>query len=437
MTGYNYETDFVPVVAHPASTASYHSGNGPQTAGHGIYDTVSFDSVPANALFIAFKWVYNTSFYSCCIDNVEVTSDGPYCAVPTATVSNLGYNHATLNIIGSANEYQANIKLATDANFNDANDVTVNGVTYDFTNLAPATNYQYRVRAICDTDMISDWYVGTFVTDSLPCLVPEDLHTTNVGYTTATLAWTAAEGQSQWGVRVWNSASEQELVATSNPYTVTGLTKATQYYAVVNAICGDGTVESEYSDTITFTTMDCDQTVTGVAVSNITATSAVVSWNNAGVDTYEVDYGPRGHGQGQGTTVLVNNATTYTITSGLAAESNYSVYVRVVCEQGVNGPWSPAVEFSTPAVGIEVADGMNISIYPNPTSSSTTIALSGVSGEVAITIVDMNGRVVKSDSMSCEGDCVKTMEVSGLAQGAYFVRVNGENVNMVKKLVVK
>ncbi|MBO7489990.1 MAG: T9SS type A sorting domain-containing protein [Bacteroidales bacterium] len=32
---------------------------------------------------------------------------------------------------------------------------------------------------------------------------------------------------------------------------------------------------------------------------------------------------------------------------------------------------------------------------------------------------------------------MKTMEVSGLAQGAYFVRVNGENVNMVKKLVVK
>ena len=52
-------------------------------------------------------------------------------------------------------------------------------------------------------------------------------------------------------------------------------------------------------------------------------------------------------------------------------------------------------------------------------------------------VVDMNGRVVMSDSMSCEGDCVKTMEVSGLAQGAYFVRINGENVNMVKKLVVK
>ena len=49
----------------------------------------------------------------------------------------------------------------------------------------------------------------------------------------------------------------------------------------------------------------------------------------------------------------------------------------------------------------------------------------------------MNGRIVKSDSMSCEGDCTKRMEVNGLAQGAYFVRINGEGLNMVKKLVVK
>ena len=52
MTGFDYENDFVPVVTHPASTESYHSGNGPQAAGHGVFDTVSFDSVPANALFI-------------------------------------------------------------------------------------------------------------------------------------------------------------------------------------------------------------------------------------------------------------------------------------------------------------------------------------------------------------------------------------------------
>jgi hypothetical protein len=29
------------------------------------------------------------------------------------------------------------------------------------------------------------------------------------------------------------------------------------------------------------------------------------------------------------------------------------------------------------------------------------------------------------------------MEVDGLAQGAYFVRITGETVNMVRKLVVR
>ncbi|MBP5515532.1 MAG: T9SS type A sorting domain-containing protein, partial [Bacteroidales bacterium] len=94
------------------------------------------------------------------------------------------------------------------------------------------------------------------------------------------------------------------------------------------------------------------------------------------------------------------------------------------------------VQFTT-AVGIDGVNGVNVTIYPNPTTTSTTIALSGISSEVSIAIVDMNGRTVRTDAMSCEGDCVKTIEVSGLAQGAYFIRVNGEGVNMVKKLVVK
>ena len=155
MTGFDYENDFVPIVAHPATSASYHSGNGPQPAGTGVFDTVTFDSVPANALFIAFKWYYNSSYYSVCIDNVEVTSSGNFCATPEAMVSSIDYDNATIVINGAASEYEVGIKLATDAIFDDNNDVTINTNTYNFTGLAPQTNYQYRVRGICD----SGWYL--------------------------------------------------------------------------------------------------------------------------------------------------------------------------------------------------------------------------------------------------------------------------------------
>ena len=63
--------------------------------------------------------------------------------------------------------------------------------------------------------------------------------------------------------------------------------------------------------------------------------------------------------------------------------------------------------------------------------------MSGANGKVRITVVDINGRVAASETMECAGDCMKTMNVDNLAQGAYFVRITGENVSMVRKLIVR
>jgi hypothetical protein len=236
---------------------------------------------------------------------------------------------------------------------------------------------------------------------------------------------------------VWTPANGTDYEVTTNPATVTGLTPHTTYYAAVKAICGGGAAESEYSDTIQFTTESCVQ-VTGVTVSQITATSALINWNDAGAIRYEIEYGDQNFNQGTGSTITVNEGTSYTLT-GLLPDYDYSVFVRAYCEENVEGAWSEQVDFTTPqGSGVLTVDGnMSLSIYPNPTSDATTIAISGVSGEVEITIVDMNGRTVMSETMSCEGDCTKRMEVSSLAQGAYFVRVNGEAINMVRKLIVK
>lgn len=85
----------------------------------------------------------------------------------------------------------------------------------------------------------------------------------------------------------------------------------------------------------------------------------------------------------------------------------------------------------------DVASNMALSLYPNPTSSSATISLAGIKGKVTIIIVDMSGRKVVSETVDCAGDCQKTVNVSNLAQGAYFVRIESEGFNSVKKLVVK
>ncbi|MCR5064731.1 MAG: T9SS type A sorting domain-containing protein, partial [Bacteroidales bacterium] len=54
-----------------------------------------------------------------------------------------------------------------------------------------------------------------------------------------------------------------------------------------------------------------------------------------------------------------------------------------------------------------------------------------------VTVVDMNGRVVKSETMWCNDDCTLHIDVKNLALGTYFIRFSCENLNIVRKLIVK
>ena len=112
--------------------------------------------------------------------------------------------------------------------------------------------------------------------------------------------------------------------------------------------------------------------------------------------------------------------------------------MRAVCDQQYPSVWSAKANFTTTNVGINTVNGeSSVSIYPNPATDGTTISVSGVDGQVNISIVDMNGRTVSTSTMECSGDCVKQMNVNTLASGAYFVRIQGNGINTVKKLIIK
>ena len=365
---------------------------------------------------------------------MKLVSCGAGCSKPILLpVTDLTYQSATINWNNNATDFEIAVKAATDAEY-PAPTAVSNATSYAVSGLAPATLYRFHVRAVCDAaeNLVSDWIEGTFTTDSLPCFDPTELAVQATGYTTATLGWTANGEESAWRIRVWNTTFDQTYDVTSNPATVTGLVSDVEYSAEVLAVCG-GVLESGVSNTVTFRTARCEAP-TNVTSSNITAHTAVVSWSGD-ASSYRVEYGTEGFGTGEGTSVTATG-TTVTLTD-LLDDQTYDVYVYAVCAEGLESAASQKHTFETTTEGIDIAGGMNVSIYPNPTTSATTVALSGVNGEVTITVVDMNGRVVKSETVSCDGDCTKRMDVEGLAQGAYFVRVSGENLNMVKKLVVK
>ncbi|MBP5546626.1 MAG: T9SS type A sorting domain-containing protein [Bacteroidales bacterium] len=81
---------------------------------------------------------------------------------------------------------------------------------------------------------------------------------------------------------------------------------------------------------------------------------------------------------------------------------------------------------------------LKIDIYPNPAKDITTISVTGISGKVNITILDLFGREMIRKTMECSGECEKSLDVKGLSDGTYFIRVTSDEiVPMVKKLIVR
>ena len=87
--------------------------------------------------------------------------------------------------------------------------------------------------------------------------------------------------------------------------------------------------------------------------------------------------------------------------------------------------------FRYDGVGIDEAEVSNVSLFPNPATSTFTVSATGMK---EATVIDLNGRTVMTQNAA---DGTATFDVSTLAKGTYFVRIVGEQATAVRKLVVK
>lgn len=105
-----------------------------------------------------------------------------------------------------------------------------------------------------------DFIPKTTFTYEGSCTKPTELAVSNVGYTSATLSWTAGGEETAWvlkyGLSGFNVATEGTSVELTEPtYSLTGLADNTSYDVYVKAVCGEGD-ESRWVMT-TFRTSSC------------------------------------------------------------------------------------------------------------------------------------------------------------------------------------
>ena len=76
-----------------------------------------------------------------------------------------------------------------------------------------------------------------------------------------------------------------------------------------------------------------------------------------------------------------------------------------------------------------------VSIYPNPSNGEINIKINQYNGKVNLQVVDLNGRVVYSLN-NTDFNVEKAINLKSLQSGMYIVKINGEELNYTKKIIL-
>ena len=341
------------------------------------------------------------------------------------------------------------LQISTSENFDvDTFTVFTNHNTYTFDGLTHNTVYYIRLRAFCSIGgRISEWgeFVDTTLYDSnyvdpnthRPCPAPEGLTLISTSYTTATVGWHPTGDEPEWEVAVTVQGEVRLDTVADTVYTITGLWPEVPNYVSVRALCGENHVDGDWSDTITFFTDVCQPVpAASIGIGDLTSSSASVSWqtmeNSLG---YELYYGEPGFYVNEATIVNLPQETPFYTMDSLEAESDYEFFIVNRCTETLTSAATDRVQFSTLAeTGIATVNPDALTLAPNPASEMVTLRVNGISAPITVEVVDMTGKVLTT--LNAEHSTLQ-LDVSQFAQGAYFIRVTGENIYAVRKLVVK
>ena len=268
-----------------------------------------------------------------------------------------------------------------------------------------------------------------------PCVTPTGLAVNNVTQSSAVATWTAGGTETSWNVQYRAASASTWQSATTNAptYTMSGLTANTPYQVRVQADCGD--TESDWTTAVNFTTQGgsgpgpCDMP-TGVTASNIGAESITVTWDAAtGVSSWNIQYRPDG-GQLSSAT---SNTNSYTIT-GLTGGTTYMIQVQADCGDGNLSDWTLPISVTT--TGIENWLSNSVTLFPNPAKEVVNVQckMNNVQIGGELHLFDVYGKLLQIVPIISE---TTQINVSGLADGMYFVRVTTEEGIVTKTFVKK
>jgi hypothetical protein len=220
--------------------------------------------------------------------------------------------------------------------------------SFGATSLTSASTYYLHVRNRCNSTNYSAWATISFITQACP--TPTALVAANVGQTTADLSWTGVPGNGYEYVidQLPGNPAGAGAPLAGTSFTATGLTSNTTYYLHVRNMCAATSISTWV--TISFVTQPCPQPG-NLSVSNITATTATLSWSAANGypdNAYVLDQSPANP-------VVPGTATTVPsfLATALQQNTDYYLHVRGLCAPTSISAWV-TLHFKTGECGTPV-----------------------------------------------------------------------------------
>jgi hypothetical protein len=274
--------------------------------------------------------------------------------------------------------------------------------------------------------------------------------------------WTSVAGAQSYRVRFGTGGNFSEITVPASQLSAVIQTVPNSAYDVqVFAICASNINTTATGATFTSggqAVQNCGLqrqgicvTPANIQVTNVTANSANITWvpNEDGQGSavcYAVRYGIAGTNPSNWPQFLVPHPGCFLQATNLVPGQAYHVQIRTNCtscsfQAGLLTPYSAPVSFNTPVSRLAdsgEALGLNLKVYPNPSTGLFTVSFNAVeSGQAHIILTDVTGRVAHKQSVRVEsGENQLAIDLSGNPQGVYLLQLRQGEAKSVIRVIL-
>ncbi|MCF8276413.1 MAG: T9SS type A sorting domain-containing protein [Flavobacteriales bacterium] len=130
-----------------------------------------------------------------------------------------------------------------------------------------------------------------------------------------------------------------------------------------------------------------------------------------------------------------NNTQSIDLYGNVLGLGTHEIYVTVD-QDGCTGVSNSFVLTVDACAGVAEFENLSVEVYPNPTRGEIVLDITGNSNGLTLQILDMNGKLVyAANTGSISSGLRKTVDLSGLASGMYFLKLDDGSASTTKKLI--